>query len=464
MSEFCRTIFRPKSPLTFSIVMFDWASEPWKVCAILLLIPILAYFVIPFWRNKGTYRNQKTISLFVLGDLGHSPRTCYHARSFAKLEYFVNLCGYIETSPPADILDNPNIELHAIQAIKNTTQLPYLLFALKKVSLQVMQLVKLLHQFRGCEYVMIQNPPSVPILVLIIIYSNLLSRGTKIIVDWHNLNYSILNLRYNNLKHPVVQLVRQYERIFGYFAHINITVTRMMADFLTTEFGFDNLSMIVLHDRPASQFQPTIDPKKRLAILESHEIFQEVKELPHYKVLMSSTSFTPDEDFNILLDALSLYDQRNDVNLPPILLVVTGKGPLKNQFLQKVHSLAFSSKVIVKTAWLSSQDYPKILSVADLGVSLHSSSSGIDLPMKIVDFFGTGVPVISLKFPAICELVKHNENGMIVEQNDSVALLNCIVQAFTDEKLWDKIHTGAYAESLVRWDATWDAKMRDTFL
>lgn len=123
-------------------------------------------------------------------------------------------------------------------------------------------------------------------------------------------------------------------------------------------------------------------------------------------VVVSSTSWTPDEDFSILLDTLAMYEQRaqaHDVQLtttlPKLLVIVTGKGPLRDSYMQKINELQKTWKwVRCVSLWLEAKDYPILLGSADLGVSLHSSSSALDLPMKVVDMFGCGLPVCALNF------------------------------------------------------------------
>lgn len=430
-------------------------SGPWLyyLIGVYLCLPILAYQILPWVFHKRKSSQRKMISIFVLGDLGHSPRMCYHAQSFSKLDYFVNLCGYIETEPSNEIIDDVNIDILPIQAVKNTRELPFILFALLKIATQCKQIWKILWNTRGTDYIMIQNPPSIPILLVIIIFIKFFSRQTELIIDWHNLNYTILNLRYNNLNHPFVRIVKLYEHILGHFADLNITVTKTMKKFLNKEFGLKKNKIVTLYDRPGQQLQPITDREKLTSI---YELFNGI-DTQKYRILISSTSFTPDEDFNILLDALKEYEGIS--NTPPVCLIVTGKGPLKEKFLKTVEELNFSPKIVIKTAWLSSEDYPKILACADLGISLHTSSSGIDLPMKIVDFFGCGVPVISLNFPAINELVKDGVNGLIAkgkpETKESEHVCRLISGVFTDDKLLSTIKAGAMKESELRWDENW---------
>lgn len=58
-------------------------------------------------------------------------------------------------------------------------------------------------------------------------------------------------------------------------------------------------------------------------------------------LMITSTSYTPDEDLAFLLRSLELYSDEMDRNksLPPIHLVVTGSGPQKKMFLEEFKKL-----------------------------------------------------------------------------------------------------------------------------
>jgi hypothetical protein len=68
--------------------------------------------------------------------------------------------------------------------------------------------------------------------------------------------------------------------------------------------------------------------------------------------------------------------------LPRLLFVVTGKGPQRAAYVERMRRLDLQ-RVAFRTAWLEAADYPLLLGSADLGVCLHTSSSGFDLPMKV---------------------------------------------------------------------------------
>jgi beta-1,4-mannosyltransferase len=212
-----------------------------------------------------------------------------------------------------------------------------------------------------------------------------------------------------------------------------------MKDFLKDQFGIPPDKIAVLHDCPPALFQP-------LSCDDQHELLGRLHDQlcvgcppAWYKTLVdgtqqtlltekvgntciprrgrpalitSSTSWTPDEDFGILLDTAILLDEEITATKSSlrVLFVVTGKGPQKEYYLERISKLNLQN-VAIHTLWLEPADYPKLLACADLGISLHTSTSGIDLPMKILDLFGCGVPVCALNFQCLSELVVDGTNG-----------------------------------------------------
>jgi beta-1,4-mannosyltransferase len=60
---------------------------------------------------------------------------------------------------------------------------------------------------------------------------------------------------------------------------------------------------------------------------------------------------------------------------PFIVVVVTGKGPQKEHYEERIRASALGH-IGICTMWLEASDYPRFMGCADLGVCLHTSTSG----------------------------------------------------------------------------------------
>jgi len=112
--------------------------------------------------------------------------------------------------------------------------------------------------------------------------------------------------------------------------------------------------------------------------------------------------------------------------------------------------------VKIITLWLAPQDYPTLLGCADLGVCLHASSSGIDLPMKVVDMFGCGLPVCALYFKCIGELVEHDKNGLLFSSAEELAsqIYDLLIE-FPFTKKLDQMRDYIKHYQQNRWEDNW---------
>ncbi|WPH00581.1 glycosyltransferase family 33 protein [Acrodontium crateriforme] len=410
---------------------------------------------------KGALRIKATVQVVVLGDIGRSPRMQYHALSLARYGGKVQLIGYVESELHPDVKASRLIEVIPISPfpkwLQTNNRLLFLALAPLKVLWQVASLYYTLgYGTKACGWMLVQNPPSIPTLA--VAQWMCLLRDTRLVVDWHNFGYSILALRLG-AKHPLVRIARWYEGFFSRSAYAHFAVTNAMCNVLRYEW---QINALPLHDRPPNHFQP-------LTRAQCSEFLSKLPETSQYaidiqkgawRLLISSTSWTPDEDFSVLLDALVKYSQQvsNLQGKPKILAIITGKGPQKEHYLSLIKRLNQENKlqnVVILTAWLSSDDYASLLGSADLGVSLHTSSSGVDLPMKVVDMFGTGLPVAGWsKFEAWPELVHEGLNGRGFDSADGLA--NILHELFGDDgSQLKKLKQGALRECDRRWDDEW---------
>ncbi|KAK9366463.1 hypothetical protein V1509DRAFT_629980 [Lipomyces kononenkoae] len=423
------------------------------ICVVVyLLIPVLLYLLIP---RDPTINPRKRAIVLVLGDIGRSPRMQYHVLSLLETGFLVDFVGYTDTAPLQSITDNPDVKIHEIKPAEKLglpKGLPFIIVAVIKVLYLTKQLYQILRPLRNAEYLLVQNPPSLPTMFVCYVFTTFVSRRTRYVIDWHNFGYTVLGLKLGSEKNILVQVNKWYERWFGRYAFAHLCVTKLMATVLVRDFKVNAFRIIPLPDRPAIQFQPLSDEKKA-NLFSTNPIFDGFNPATD-KLVITSTSYTPDEDLTVLLDALSQYDSCSTVEtpLPKILTLVTGKGPLREQFLKDVSTRSWSN-VELRTAWLSAEDYPVVIGAADIGVSLHLSTSGWDLPMKVVDMFGCGVPVLARDFPALSELVVSNRNGLIFNNSDELS--KHLIDIFTKPELLRTIQKGASVECSNRWNEMW---------
>ncbi|QIW96036.1 hypothetical protein AMS68_001554 [Peltaster fructicola] len=420
--------------------------------------------------TSGHYATKTTVQIVVLGDIGRSPRMQYHALSLVKHGAAVQIVGYVESSPHPDVLASRFVKIVALEKtpsiLQSGSSVLFLLTGPLKVVYQTWTLYKALaYRTTASRFMLVQNPPSIPVLAIAVFVCFV--RNTKLVIDWHNFAYSILALRLGS-DHVLVRLSHWYERIVSRGADSHFTVTDAMQRRVQKDFA---IKAVTLHDRPAAQFQP-LSAQQRLKFLGLCDVTssykQEIEE-GKKKLIISSTSWTADEDFGVMLDALVAYSSSAEKNasLPSLLAVITGKGPQKQHYEAQIRNLERSGSlkgVVVRLAWLSIEDYASLLAAADLGICLHTSSSGVDLPMKVLDMFGAGLPVAGWStYESWPELVHENENGLGFGSADGLhAILISLFGQSGHEKL-EKLRQGALREGKYRWDDEWDKAALSVF-
>ena len=118
------------------------------------------------------------------------------------------------------------------------------------------------------------------------------------------------------------------------------------------------------------------------------------------------------------------------------------------------------SAIAVRTLWLEPGDYPVVIGMADLGLCLHQSSSGLDLPMKVADFRGASVPVAAFDYaPVLGEVLTNGREGMTFRDPGELAniLVSVATKAADPASALNRSKAWLIENPAERWDTQWRA-------
>jgi beta-1,4-mannosyltransferase len=273
------------------------------------------------------------------------------------------------------------------------------------------------------------------------------------VIDWHNLSHTIAAVKVGD-HHRAVKSVARSERRWAKRADGHLTVSKALAEWLQRHY---RITAVVVYDRPAAAFAR---PSQAAASALWSKLGAEHSLGARPPIVVCPTSWTPDEDFDLLLEALERAERQllKQAGATPALAVfLTGRGALRQTFEQRAARRNFKA-IAVKTVWLEPADYPTMVGMADLGLCLHQSSSGLDLPMKLADLRGAGVPVATYDYaPVLGEVMTTGREGVTFRDPGDLAALfvNLATRAESADSPVARSREWLLQNPPERWDEQW---------
>ena len=387
----------------------------------------------------------------------------YHAASLAAAGSDVDLIGLEGASVMPALANDARIHVHRLpdRSFAGRSKGGVRRFVYSSVARGLGQAVRLfgmLMRIPKPDVILVQNPPAFPTLFIAWLASRL--RGARFVIDWHNLSHTIAAVKVGE-HHRAVKAIARSERRWAKRANAHLTVSQALAGWLAREY---KVKAAVVYDRPGDAFT-------RPAPADAQALWEKVAKetgLGSAKppIVVCPTSWTPDEDFDLLLEALERAERTltraGAVTTPQLVVFLTGRGALREAFEARAARRNFKA-IAVKNVWLEPADYPMLIGMADLGLCLHQSSSGLDLPMKLADLRGAGVPVAVYDYaPVLGEVMTQGHEGVTFRDPGDLAtvLVTVASQSIAADSPIGRSRAWLLQNPPQRWSAQWDAAAR----
>jgi glycosyltransferase involved in cell wall biosynthesis len=248
--------------------------------------------------------------------------------------------------------------------------------------LAVLVTLTLLHHRRPYDTVQVHNLPDVLVFAAVAVKRS----GSPVILDLHDLMPEFLASRTGlPMRHPAVRLLVWLEQRSCRFADHVITVTDGWRD--------------TLIDRGVPPAKATVvmnlaDPRVFGGVVRSSRATARGERLE----LLYHGTITHRYGLDLLLEALATVTR----DAVPVHLTVHGHGDALDDLRGLADDLALDDAVTFSTELLPTEELPRLIARADVGVVPYRSDVFTDgiLPTKLLEYVATGVPAIVSSTPA----------------------------------------------------------------
>jgi beta-1,4-mannosyltransferase len=392
-------------------------------------------------------------AVIAIGDLGRSPRMLNHALELARSGVEVDLIGLDGEPVPAAVAGHPRIRIHRLRAFERLRarrwRFAFATLAAGRQLLLATQLAWVLAiRLRRVEVLLLQNPPAFPALPLVLVHRRW--RRSRVVLDWHQTTAAMLELRMRRWggRSRLAAWLGGVERRLARHADHHLCVSEALREYLAQRWKID---AAVVPDLATERFGPPLAADPRHAGATGGRP----------AVVVGPSGWSADDDFDLLLEALHDWDallsrrlERRPV--PLARFVLTGRGERRQEVEATLRETSWRH-IEVRTAWFSPEEYPSALAGADLGLSLHASAGGLDVPIKLCELLACGVPVLCLDYgPAVRERIRDGVNGrLFCSAAELAALLDELLGGFPDTPSLARLRAGVRAERQESWESAW---------